>query len=270
MRQPTLELGKKIYNTRCYFCHGYSGDAKTQAAVYMTPKPRAFVRSASADLSLETMVWAVSNGIQDTAMQGFSDVLSEHEIVAVVNFVWQTFIIGRRENTQYHTVKNGWYDHDRYDIAFPYVNGQLTLSQPDSELTSIQRDGKQLFLSSCITCHEPNANGNIRLRYGRFEYGQFEQVHDQVSVGERLFQQNCQACHARDGSGENWIGNFLKPSLQDLRDPVWQATMTVEKLNKIVTQGVENTTMPAWQAVFKKNEIAAVVDYVLTLGSVQK
>ena len=38
------ELGRKVYNFRCYFCHGYSGAAKTLAATYLKPLPRDFTR----------------------------------------------------------------------------------------------------------------------------------------------------------------------------------------------------------------------------------
>ncbi len=38
----THEQGRAVYNFRCYFCHGYSGDAKTLAATYLQPPPRDF------------------------------------------------------------------------------------------------------------------------------------------------------------------------------------------------------------------------------------
>ena len=34
------QQGREIYNYRCYFCHGYSGDAKTLASSYLDPPPR--------------------------------------------------------------------------------------------------------------------------------------------------------------------------------------------------------------------------------------
>jgi len=39
------ELGRKVYNFRCYFCHGYSGDARTVAASQLLPPPRDFTRA---------------------------------------------------------------------------------------------------------------------------------------------------------------------------------------------------------------------------------
>ena len=34
--------------------------------------------------------------------------------------------------------------------------------------------------------------------------------------GERLFQDNCAFCHGADGTGKNWIGQFMQPKARDL------------------------------------------------------
>ena len=39
------EAGRRVYNFRCYFCHGYSGDARTLAASMVQPAPRDFTRA---------------------------------------------------------------------------------------------------------------------------------------------------------------------------------------------------------------------------------
>src|SRR3569623_1536122 len=66
---PRVVRGQKIYNERCYFCHGYSGDAKPLAASYLNPPPRAFTTSAPAKLSRAKMIAAVPHGLPGTAMQ---------------------------------------------------------------------------------------------------------------------------------------------------------------------------------------------------------
>ena len=60
------ERGRQIYNFRCYFCHGYSGDAKTLASTYLSPKPRDFTRSA---LDAPQIATAVRDGRSGTAMK---------------------------------------------------------------------------------------------------------------------------------------------------------------------------------------------------------
>jgi len=93
------EQGRKIYNYRCYFCHGYSGDAKTLASTYLTPKPRNFIHRNSRDLSRKYMIQIVTSGKKDTAMHGFSRLLTDLEIYAVVDFVRAEFIDNQRLNT---------------------------------------------------------------------------------------------------------------------------------------------------------------------------
>jgi mono/diheme cytochrome c family protein len=34
--------------------------------------------------------------------------------------------------------------------------------------------------------------------------------------GEKLFQANCAFCHGGDGTGKNWIGQFMEPKARDL------------------------------------------------------
>ena len=42
INQKDIEAGRSVYNFRCYFCHGYSGDARTLAAEFLSPPPRDF------------------------------------------------------------------------------------------------------------------------------------------------------------------------------------------------------------------------------------
>ena len=100
------------------------------------------------------MIAVVTHGSKGSAMMSFKSVLKPHEIEAVVDFVRQEFMQGDAKNTRYHTVENGWPDHDRYRAAFPFALGEIPLDTPWESLTPAQRSGKQLFMSSCVTCHE--------------------------------------------------------------------------------------------------------------------
>ena len=86
-KQSSHELGREIYNYRCYFCHGYSGDAKTLASTYLTPQPRDFTSTSPLDLSRETMINVVTSGKENNAMHGFSRLLDEQQVSAVGDFV---------------------------------------------------------------------------------------------------------------------------------------------------------------------------------------
>lgn len=148
------ELGRKVWNFRCYFCHGYSGDARTLAATYLNPKPRDFTQVAPGSLSLATMLQVITDGKPGTAMRGFAGILQPHEVAAVAAFVQREFIEAKRENTRYHTPENGWPEHERNADAFPFAKGQIALDTPWDSLSPEQQRGKRLFMSTCITCHD--------------------------------------------------------------------------------------------------------------------
>ncbi|MBF0416568.1 MAG: cytochrome c, partial [Magnetococcales bacterium] len=133
------ELGRKIYNFRCYFCHGYSGDARTLASSYLSPKPRNFQTTSPESLSLERMMTAITSGVSGSAMAGFGTILDKDEISAVADFVRWEFMIRHAPNTRYHIEANGWDNHERYAEAFPFATGELALDTPDDQLTVGQR-----------------------------------------------------------------------------------------------------------------------------------
>ena len=150
----TLELGRKVYNFRCYFCHGYSGDARTLATTYLDPKPRDFKNTPLTLLPREAMLIAVRDGRAGTAMKGFTGIITPVEMAAVTDFVRNEFMDKRADNTHYHTVANGWPDHERHRVAFPFARGDIAIDTPWDRLDTDQQRGKRLFLSACISCHD--------------------------------------------------------------------------------------------------------------------
>ena len=281
--------GREIYNYRCYFCHGYSGDANTLTSTYLQPPPRDFTNTEPEALSRQYMIDIVTNGKQGTAMHGFSRVLQAPEIAAVVDFVRTEFIYQQRKNTYYHTVANGWPDHDRYRHAFPFATGEIALDRPWTELSATQIRGKQLYLSSCISCHDRalvTDEGEIwskqSVSYPRNNYSHtvvdaissasiyakhdrppgLDHLSEQASKGKHLWQQNCAFCHAADGSGENWIGSFLEPRPRNLTVVDFMAYMTRELLLQRIRDGLVNTSMPAWKNVLSDNEIHQIISYI--------
>lgn len=291
--RTSFERGRDIYNYRCYFCHGYAGDAKTLAATYLTPPPRDFSRTPAARLPRARMIQSVTHGRPGTAMQGFGNILSAEEIAAVVDFVRTAFMSGKRANTRYHTAANGWPDHDRYRAAFPFATGEVALDMPLERLTPEQQAGRRLFMGSCITCHDrarvedegviwdPRAvsypRGGYDHRQGRRppdstsgatpyarhdKAPQLDNLSAQERRGEAIFQKNCAFCHAADGTGQNWIGSFLDPHPRNLTDPKAMAGMTRARLKQVIQDGLPGTTMSAWRNVLTPEEINAVVAYV--------
>ena len=241
------------------------------------------------------MIAAVRDGRPGTAMKSFSTLLSEHDIVAVVEFVRATFVMRRGINTFYHTVENGWPNHQRYAAAFPFALGELALDTPWEKLTPAQQAGKRLFMSSCISCHDrarvndegvawdprsvsfprggyrPDNVPNIKLdaMSGATPYARhdrpptLEKATAQERRGEQLFQANCAFCHAADGTARNWIGRFLEPHPRDLTDAAAMKGMRRAQIKAAIREGVPGTPMSAWKQVLPDPDIDAIVAYIV-------
>ena len=283
------QKGRDIYNYRCYFCHGYSGDAQTLTSTFVFPQPRDFTRTSIDDLTRDYMLSVVTNGKPETAMTGFSRVLMADEIAAVVDFVRTEFMLNKLPNTHYHTLENGWPNHHHNEIAFPFATGEIPLDRPWDQLNSEQVKGKQLFLKSCITCHDRAKvldEGVIwkkqsisfpRNNYSHTEidvvstasiYAQHDvspmvaSLSESAAIGKTLWLDNCAFCHAADGSGQNWIGSFLDPSPRDLRQADFMSKMNRGMLIERIENGLKDTSMPAWKSVLSRNQVEQIVSYI--------
>lgn len=153
----SIEAGRAIYNFRCYFCHGYSGNARTLAATYLNPPPTDFTRASPDRLVPSFIVATLESGRSGTAMTSFRGVLKPQEISQVAAFVISEFVEKKAPNTRYHTPENGWSDHERYRSAYPFALGEIPLTRPWQALTPEQASGKRLYLASCMTCHDRGA-----------------------------------------------------------------------------------------------------------------
>lgn len=284
------ERGRAVYNFRCYFCHGYSGDAATLASSYLTPRPRDFTKSA---LSKAQIADAVQHGRANTAMKSFRGIIDDAEIQAVAAFVEREFVRDKARNTAYHTRENGWPDHERHAAAFPFARGEIALDADPEQFSPEQRAARQLFITSCITCHdrakvldEGPAWSSRPVSYPRMGFvpGQpntppvdavssasvyakhevaprMAGLTPQQQRGEKLFQNNCNFCHGGDGTGKNWIGQFMEPKARDLTQYSVQ-TLPRAVLRQRINEGLPGTSMPAWGSVFSAADTEAVAAYV--------
>ncbi|OUS27990.1 hypothetical protein A9Q98_08440 [Thalassotalea sp. 42_200_T64] len=289
MEAKRHEIGRQIYNYRCYYCHGYSGDAKTLAARNMQPAPRDFSNTALHSLTKKQMLNVVTVGKNGTAMTGFTKFLSTEEIAIVVDFIRHEFMAKQLENTRYHTPENGWPEHKKYKAAYPFATGEIALDINQQKLSEQQRLGLQLYLESCITCHDNSYvedKGDIwstqAISYPRnnFSFSNFDgftgastyQKHDtfekltnankQQLLGEQLFRDNCAFCHAMDGTGLNWIGSFLDEKPQNLQDPAFMSRINKPAIKQMIKKGKVNTSMPAWESVLTERQIDAIIAYI--------
>ncbi|MEH6628809.1 MAG: c-type cytochrome [Motiliproteus sp.] len=283
------EEGREIYNYRCYYCHGYSGDAKTLASSYMVPPPRNFQRAELGGLSRQRMIDVVTQGVTGTGMVSFSRFLNGEEVELVVDFIRKEFMQDKALNTAYHTQENGWPNHRRYQSAFPFATGELAIDSPAQSLTDEQRRGLQLFMTSCISCHDRGRVENegaiwelraISYPRNNFSYSNVDGVtsasvyaeHDKPELigqlsqseraGEALFQDNCAFCHAADGTGKNWIGSFLDQHPRDLTDGAFMSAVNRDYLRTAIKDGLVGTSMPAWKSVLTEVQVEAIIDYI--------
>ncbi|MBF0157855.1 MAG: c-type cytochrome [Magnetococcales bacterium] len=291
------ERGRRIYNYRCYFCHGYSGNARTLAASFMARPPRDFTATSPELLTREVMLEAIRDGRPGSAMAAFGTILTADEVALVADFVRQEFMIDGAVNTRYHIEANGWGNHERYAAAFPFALGEIALDQEEATLTSEQLVGKRLFMSACITCHdrsrvrEPELVWESRpVSFPRGSYSHRDPVpvdavasasihalHDippslpdldpEARLGEKLFQGNCAFCHGADGTGKNWIGRFLEPPPRNLADPAFITAMSSERLEAAIREGIPGSSMPAWKGVLSETEVRAIGRYLLAAFS---
>jgi cytochrome c oxidase cbb3-type subunit III len=288
--QAQHERGREVYNYRCYFCHGYSGDANTLAATFLNPRPRDFTASA---LSAEDIARALRSGRAGTAMKSFRGVIPEADIDAVAAFVAREFVQDKAPNTAYHTAANGWPAHERHAAAFPFARGRIALDAPEDTLTETERDGRRLFMATCVSCHDRAHVGDEGpawsarpLSYPRMGfvpgqpnlppvdavssasvYAKHEVVPRIAGLtprqqrGQALFQANCSFCHGGDGTGKNWIGQFMEPKARDLT-MLSTAALPEPVLRQRIREGLPGTSMPAWQHVLEPHEVDAVAAYV--------
>ena len=112
------------------------------------------------------MLQSIQSGRPGTAMMSFASILQPNEIAAVTDFVRQEFMVAKAENTRYHTEANGWFNHERYAAAFPFALGEIPLDTPWEQLTPQQADGKRLFMTSCVSCHDRARENNAEIHLG--------------------------------------------------------------------------------------------------------
>ena len=218
-------------------------------------------------------------------MQAFRNLLDADDIAAVADFVMTAFVRGNYRNTRYHTAENGWPEHDaRYGTAYPFVLGRILVDSPQDRLTASERGGLKLFRESCIICHDHTtpiaSTANKAASHSAETDGGHEhsedadaysdktrppKLSDPTSVeirGMRLYQKNCSQCHALDGTGGNWIGQFLQPNPTDFTSSDYKRRFSEADFHRLTEQGIIGASMPAFGSVLGKNEIEAIIAYM--------
>jgi mono/diheme cytochrome c family protein len=82
--------------------------------------------------------------------------------------------------------------------------------------------------------------------------------------GAAVFKEACEVCHGPTGAPTAAMVAQLK--VRDLTAPEFTARATRELVTNQVTRGSANKVMPSFDGALTPAQIAAVADYVLTLG----
>ena len=93
--------GRNIFLQNCAGCHGQQGDAQTEVAAYLDPRPRDFTRGIVKFKSTPfgqppthaDLIATVSDGLRWSSMPPFKDRMQPEEIQAVVQYLQEEFLI---------------------------------------------------------------------------------------------------------------------------------------------------------------------------------
>lgn len=142
--QDERSSGRRVYETYCIGCHGDTGLGDGEAAEFLTPKPRNFVKGDykffhygeagpfPSDASLEI---TIRNGLPGSSMPAFP-LLSDQEIIAVSTYV---------KNLQ----EAGWQEPEPIQAA----------SEP---VMLAGESGEELFVTAgCNACHQFDPAGAV-------------------------------------------------------------------------------------------------------------
>jgi len=141
-----IAAGKKIYEIKCYYCHGIKGDGNGSDAPRLDPKPRNFTRNEYKIRSTgqgvlptdEDLFRIISSGVEGSAMPFWNTLTPEER--------WQVIYYIKTFNSEFKG------NAERTAVSI----GGGSASSPDS----IKR-GKKLFKEAkCILCHGEDGRGD--------------------------------------------------------------------------------------------------------------
>ena len=150
-----IEAGKRVYFTKCVWCHGVEGAGDGPGAVRLWPRPRNFnagtfkIRhTASGQLPLidVDLLETVTHGLPGSAMPSWEGILTEQQRKDVLAFVTTQLVQDR-----------SWQDEEFEEF---FVLDLASLQAKPGTPESIKRGSELVIERKCIECHGVEGRGD--------------------------------------------------------------------------------------------------------------
>jgi DMSO reductase family type II enzyme heme b subunit len=152
-----IEAGKRVYFTKCVWCHGVNGSGDGPGADRLWPRPRNFnsgtfkIRhTASGELPLVDvdLLQTVTHGLPGSAMPSWEGILSEDQRRDVLAFVTSELVVDR-----------SWQDEEFEELHVLELDKLAAAAVPNSA-ESIKRGSELVIENKCIECHGVEGRGD--------------------------------------------------------------------------------------------------------------
>jgi len=150
-----IEAGKRVYFTKCVWCHGVKGEGNGPSADRLWPRPRNFTQgtfkirhTASGELPLidVDLFQTVTHGLPGSAMPSWEGILTEQQRKDALAFVTTQLVQDR-----------DWQDEEFEDFTVL----QLDQIKPvESTPESIKKGSELVVKNKCIECHGVEGRGD--------------------------------------------------------------------------------------------------------------
>jgi mono/diheme cytochrome c family protein len=136
---PPAMSPAETYKALCSRCHGEKGDGKGPSHIYIDPAPRDFTRTEFMVARPESrFIASIHDGVPGTSMPDWGKALTNEQINAVFDYVWQSYVKEPHKQLKPRNV--------------PEQN-------PVPMSAESATRGEHIFLQRCTGCHGRKADG---------------------------------------------------------------------------------------------------------------
>lgn len=272
--------GRRIYNSYCFLCHGASGIgggllARKLQIVGQVADITQEQYSAMDDADLANLIAGYDR--EESLMPKWGEVLGQEELASVAAYVKR---LGPQAS--YQLGKNLYYRHCASCHGSDAKGGGAIAKQIGAEesMPDLSADSYRSMstdaMAAMIKKHK-SAN-DLTPQFDRLftdralnDLAYYLVVYSPSGLpalgnaanGEKIFRQNCGACHGAGGKGDGVLANLLDVPMVDLTSAS-QLELSDMQIVHTISQG-KGTFMPAWFGELNQYEVRDVAAYIRTL-----